>query len=114
MYCHAMKQAGADITPINTFLNEIQHLNVSDALNKSDAPDHSKIFVNKTFEILEDPMENRVSSVASLMGLKKVGMIFAHPPREKGYQFSGYEILTAAELQLECAQGNHLHQLKYL
>lgn len=40
-----------------------------------------------TFEILEDPMENRVSSVASLMGLKKVGMIFAHPPREKGYQF---------------------------
>lgn len=57
------------------------------------------------FEILADPLEDRVTSIASLLGLKKVGMIFAHPPREKGYQFSGYEILTAAELQLECAQG---------
>ena len=59
-----------------------------------------------TFEILDDPLEDRVTSIASLMGLEKVGMIFAHPPREKGYQFSGFEILTVAELQLECAQGN--------
>lgn len=57
------------------------------------------------FVILDDPLEDRVASIASLLGLKKVGMIFAHPPREKGYQFSGYEILAAAEMQLECAQG---------
>ena len=63
MYCHAMKQAGANITPINTFLNEIQHLNVHDALNKSGAPNHSKIFVNKTFEILEDAPEHVVASI---------------------------------------------------
>ena len=42
MYCHAMKQAGANIEPINTFLNQIQHLNVHDALSKSGAPNHSK------------------------------------------------------------------------
>ena len=63
MYCHAMKQAGANITPINTFLNEIQHLNVRDALNKSDALDHSKVFVNKTFEILKDAPEHVVASI---------------------------------------------------
>ena len=59
------------------------------------------------FEIHDDPLEDRVACMASLMGLKKVGLIFAHPPREKGYQFSGYEILTSAEHQLECAQGKN-------
>ena len=40
-----------------------------------------------------------------MLGLSKVGWVFGHPPREKGYQFSGYEILQTAELQLECANG---------
>lgn len=40
-----------------------------------------------------------------LLGLRKVGWIFAHPPREKGFFFSGPEILFAAEQQLEAAQG---------
>jgi nuclear protein localization protein 4 homolog len=58
-----------------------------------------------TFKILDDPLEDRVTQLANLLGLKKVGWVFTHPPREKGYQFSGYEVLTAAELQLECADG---------
>lgn len=37
--------------------------------------------------------------------MRRVGWIFAHPPREKGFFFSAAEIITAAEFQLECAEG---------
>lgn len=36
---------------------------------------------------------------------KKVGWIFAHPPREEGFLFSSAEVITAATLQLEAADG---------
>lgn len=36
---------------------------------------------------------------------RQVGWIFAHPPREKGFVFSGLEVLTAAAEQLEAANG---------
>ncbi|MGK3761956.1 MAG: nuclear protein localization family protein 4, partial [Bacillariaceae sp.] len=39
------------------------------------------------------------------MGLKKVGWIFGHPPREDGLVFTAAEIIMAAELQLEAAGG---------
>jgi len=55
-------------------------------------------------EEAEKEMEN-VEEIAGLFGLKKVGWIFGHPPREEGFIFSGEEILTAAELQLEAADG---------
>lgn len=35
----------------------------------------------------------------------KVGWIFAHPPREEGFLFSAAEVITAATLQLEAAEG---------
>lgn len=57
------------------------------------------------FELLEDPRAERVEELAAALGLKKVGWIFAHPPREKGFVFSGLEVLTAAAEQLEAAQG---------
>lgn len=37
--------------------------------------------------------------------MKKVGWIFAHPPREEGFLFSSAEVITAATLQLEAADG---------
>lgn len=40
-----------------------------------------------------------------MLQLERVGWIFAHPPREKGFLFSGNEVVTAAELQLEAANG---------
>jgi len=58
-----------------------------------------------SFEILDDPNEVRVNLLAEMLGLKKVGWIFAHPTREKGFQFSGPEIIAAAEQQLIAAQG---------
>lgn len=36
---------------------------------------------------------------------RKVGWIFAHPPREEGFLFSSAEVITAATLQLEAADG---------
>ena len=54
---------------------------------------------------LDDPMEDTVENVASMLGLTKVGWIFGHPPREKGFQLSSAEIIMAAELQLESAGG---------
>jgi nuclear protein localization protein 4 homolog len=57
------------------------------------------------FELLEDPRAERVEELAAALNMKKVGWIFAHPPREKGFVFSGLEVLTAAAEQLEAAQG---------
>jgi nuclear protein localization family protein 4 len=57
------------------------------------------------FELLEDPRAEKVEELAAALNLKKVGWIFAHPPREKGFVFSGLEVLTAATEQLEAAQG---------
>lgn len=37
--------------------------------------------------------------------LNKVGWIFAHPPREEGFLFSSSEVISAATLQLEAADG---------
>eukprot|EP01032_Pedospumella_encystans_P013179 gene13179-15190_t len=58
-----------------------------------------------TFTILPDPKEQVVEGLASMLGLQKVGWIFSHPAREKGFHFSWAETLFAAEQQLEAAQG---------
>ncbi|KAL3789588.1 hypothetical protein ACHAWO_009151 [Cyclotella atomus] len=57
------------------------------------------------FEILDDPDEENVEALSQMLGLRKVGWIVGHPPREKGFQMSNAEIIMAAELQLECAGG---------
>ena len=57
------------------------------------------------FIALEDPMEEKIEALAEMLGLKRVGWIFGHPPREKGFQLSSAEIIMAAELQIESAQG---------
>mmetsp|Transcript_8010 Transcript_8010/g.11434 ORF Transcript_8010/g.11434 Transcript_8010/m.11434 type:complete len:505 (+) Transcript_8010:57-1571(+) len=54
---------------------------------------------------LEDDMEERVDQLAKSLGLQRVGWIYGHPPREKGFQMSAAEVLAAAEYQLEAAGG---------
>lgn len=54
---------------------------------------------------LDDPKEESVQMIAEALGLVKVGWIFGHPPREKGFTFSTAEVLMASELQLEAADG---------
>ena len=44
-------------------------------------------------------------ALAEALNLKKVGWIFAHPPREEGFVFSGQEVMQAAMEQLEAAEG---------
>jgi hypothetical protein len=48
---------------------------------------------------------HHVEGLASMLGLQKVGWLFAHPSREAGFHFSGPEIMFAAEQQLEAAGG---------
>ncbi len=55
--------------------------------------------------MLEDEDGELVEELAQCLKLSKIGWIFAHPPREEGYTFSSAEVLTAAELQIEAAQG---------
>ena len=43
--------------------------------------------------------------IANGLQMRKVGWIFAHPPREEGFFLSSLEVITAAELQLEAANG---------
>jgi nuclear protein localization family protein 4 len=57
------------------------------------------------FVLLEDPLEEKVEQLAQLLGLRKVGWIFGHPPREQGFVMNAAEIIMAAELQLEAAGG---------
>ena len=57
------------------------------------------------FVLLDDPLEDTVEQLAQLLGLRKVGWIFGHPPREEGFVMSSAEIIMAAELQLESAGG---------
>ena len=58
-----------------------------------------------SFELLDDPKADHVEGLASMLGLQKVGWLFAHPAREAGFHFSGPEIMFAAEQQLEAAGG---------
>ena len=37
--------------------------------------------------------------------MRRVGWLVAHPPREKGFFLSSVEVVMAAELQLEAADG---------
>jgi len=53
----------------------------------------------------DDPLAAKVEELARLLNLQRVGWIFSHPPREDGFLFSNAEIITAAELQLEAANG---------
>lgn len=43
--------------------------------------------------------------IATVLQMRRVGWIIAHPPREKGFHLSNAEVITAAELQLETANG---------
>lgn len=54
------------------------------------------------FELLEDPRAERVEELAAALRLKRVGWIFAHPPREKGFVFSGLEVLTVGVWMRVC------------
>jgi len=57
------------------------------------------------FEQLEDPLEYKVEEIAKLLGLQKIGWIFGHPPRQDGIVLTAAEVIMAAELQLEAADG---------
>jgi len=57
------------------------------------------------FEMLDDPVESTVEQIAQQCELQKVGWIFGHPPREDGFVLNASEIIMAAEMQLEAADG---------
>ena len=56
-----------------------------------------------TFELLEDPRIDTVEALASMLGRRRVGWIFAHPTREDGFFLSGAEVIEASEQQLLAA-----------
>lgn len=66
---------------------------------------HTQTGTHEGFELLEDPRAEKIDALAAALGLTKVGWIFAHPPREEGFVFSGLEIMQAAMGQLEAADG---------
>jgi nuclear protein localization family protein 4 len=57
------------------------------------------------FVLLEDPLEDKVAAIAKLLGLTKVGWMLGHDAREAGLVLTNAEVIMAAELQLEAAEG---------
>lgn len=57
------------------------------------------------FQLEDDPRAEQVERLADMLNLKKVGWIFAHPPREERFLFSSQEIMFTALQQLEAADG---------
>lgn len=54
------------------------------------------------FDVLDDPMADRVDAIARALGREKVGWVFSHPPREdESFHFSAREVLLAAQLQAD-------------
>jgi len=53
------------------------------------------------FELHDDPLEDKAQKIAEYLGLEKIGVIYAHPPREEGFQLSNAEILFACEQRME-------------
>lgn len=53
----------------------------------------------------EGELQDRVDTLARMLGVTRVGWLVLHPPREKYFHLSGLEVITAAELQLEAAEG---------
>jgi nuclear protein localization protein 4 homolog len=55
----------------------------------------------ENLQLLEDPNEEYVESIAKALGLERVGFAFAHPgERSEGYRFQSNEVLLCAENQL--------------
>jgi nuclear protein localization protein 4 homolog len=62
------------------------------------------------FEQLDDPLEEKVEALARMLGLEKVGWIVGGGKKELGpdeedYVLTSAEVIMAAELQLEAANG---------
>ena len=57
---------------------------------------------SESLELLEDPNENHVEAMAKLLGLERVGFVFAHPSNRNltDVRFHSNEILLSAENQL--------------
>jgi len=63
MYCHAMQQAGANMDAINQFLSYLGTHSVADSLEKANAPESAKEFVNATFNILDSAPSHVVAAM---------------------------------------------------
>ena len=63
MYCNAMRQAGADIYPIQQFLKNLETSNISESLIKCNASKAASNFVNETFNILNNAKIHEIASV---------------------------------------------------
>jgi len=54
--------------------------------------------------ILDDEREEQVDKLAALLGLQRVGIMFSHAPRAKGFNFTADEVLTSAAYQMEAGE----------
>jgi len=53
------------------------------------------------FDMFDDPLEEKADKIAEYLGLEKVGIIYAHPPRDENFQLTAAEILFACEQRVE-------------
>jgi len=66
MYIQAMKEVGADSSPIKTFLRDVKEKNVRDALHSETVPVSAQTFVSGTFEIIETDEPHRLAAAFCL------------------------------------------------
>ena len=108
LYLRAMEQAGADVTPIKTFIDHLKNgKTVDEALNV--APQAAADFVNKTFEVINGNKPHCIAAVFTFGREDLIPAIFIELVRSIGAQHQ-VDILTwYFERHIEVDGGHHSH-----
>ncbi|WP_133996643.1 DUF3050 domain-containing protein [Dinghuibacter silviterrae] len=115
LYLRAMRQAGADVTPINRFIGLLQKgRNVEDALDEAEAPAAAKQFVQHTFSVIATGKPHIIAAVFTFGREDLIPAIFIEMVREIAIQFPGSVDILKYYLERHIeVDGDHHSHLAY-
>lgn len=115
-WCKGVQAFGAALDAFQNYLRVFSFTRPVFAVLYGKKLDDGKVQVEAVYEVpqtfseeeglslLDDEDEDRVEKLASMLGLERVGIMFSHAPRVKGFNFTADEILTSAAYQMEAGE----------